>query len=126
MNFKKYYVEGSNGKSNCVIRTFCKLYNKEYDIVFEELCSLAKELDCESFNDVEVFETYMERNKTTKIDYGKDIKVKDLELDNGNYIVFCYDKKDDYHMVVIMDNVIYDKDDKKIDFYTIQIYKDSR
>ena len=61
MKFRQYYVSGSNGKSNCVIRSFCKLFNEEYDNVFEELCVIAKELNLESFNEIEVFETYMEK-----------------------------------------------------------------
>ncbi len=43
MKYENYNISGSNGKSNCVIRSFCKLYNKEYDDVFNELVDIAKE-----------------------------------------------------------------------------------
>ena len=125
MKFSKYYVCGENGKSNCVIRSFCKAFNKEYDEVFDELCNIARELNCESFNDVEVFETYMKRLNVLPIEYGKDIKVKDLKIDNGKYIVFCFDKKDFYHMVTIIDNILYDKNDSSLELYVITLYKEN-
>ena len=123
MKFKKYYICDNDGKSNCVIRSLCKNYNEEYSDVYNELCSIAKELNCDSFNDIEVFETYMKRRNTYRIDYGKDLKVKDLVLENGKYLVFSYDKKEFYHMFSIIDNTVYDKDDKCLDLYVITIYK---
>ncbi len=123
MKYENYNISGSNGKSNCVIRSFCKLYNKEYDDVFNELVDLAKELNCDSFNDIEVFEEYMNRNETYPIEYGKDIKINDLELDDDSYAVFCWDKGDYYHMVPIIDDTLYDKSDKSLDLYTMKVYK---
>ena len=108
MKYSEYFISNKEGKSNCVIRSFCKLYNQEYDVVFNELVELAHELNHNSFNDVEVFEEYMRRHNTIEIE-SKETKIKDLELDSGNYIVFCYDKKDYYHMITIIDNTIYDK-----------------
>ena len=123
MKFSKYYICDNEGKSNCVIRSLSKIYNKEYDDVYNELCNVSKKLKCNSFNDIEVFEYYMKKHNTNPIDYGKNIKIKDLKLNNGKYIVFSYDKKDFYHMVPIIDNVIYDKDDKCLELYTIKIYE---
>lgn len=123
MEYEHYYVANKEGKSNCVIRSFCKLYNEEYDNVFNDLCNIAKEINYDSFNEVEVFETYMKRKNTFDISYDKDIKIKDLKLNDGKYIVFCYDKKDFYHMICIIDNVIYDKSEECFDLYTINIYR---
>lgn len=123
MEYKYYYVANKEGKSNCVIRSFCKLYNEEYDNVFNDLCNIAKEINYDSFNEVEVFETYMKRKNTIDISYDKNIKIKDLKLNDGKYIVFCYDKKDFYHMVCVIDNVIYDKSEECFDLYTINIYR---
>ena len=123
MKFKKYFVANKDGKSNCIIRSFCKLYKEKYDDVYNELCEISKRLNCDSFNDIEVFEEYMKIRNTTAINYGKDIKVKDLKLDKGSYIVFCYDKKDFYHMITIIDDTIYDKNDESFELYTISIYK---
>lgn len=123
MKYSEYFISNKEGKSNCVIRSFCKLYNQEYDVVFNELVELAHELNHNSFNDVEVFEEYMKRHNTIEIE-SKEIKIKDLELDSGNYIVFCYDKKDYYHMITIINNTIYDKTDECLDLYVIKIYKE--
>ena len=123
MKFSKYNVADAKGNSNCVVRSFCKIYNDSYDNVYKKLCSIARELIIDSFNDVKVFETYMIRNQTFLIDYGKNIKVKDLKLGKGNYIVFCWNKKEFYHMVAIIDDIMYDKNDNSLELFTISIYK---
>jgi len=123
MRFNKFYVEDKNGKTNCVIRSFCKLYGGTYEEVINELLSIKDEIKAESFNDIEVFEEYMRRRNTEKIDYGKDKRIKDLDVDNGNYIVFCWDKDNFYHMVTIIDNTLYDKDDTSSNLYAITVYK---
>ena len=122
MKFEEFYISDKNGKSNCVIRSLCKILNKKYDEVYSELCEISNKLNCSSFNDIEVFEMYMKNNNIFKINYEKDGLVKNLKLDNGSYIVFCYDKKDYYHMIPITNNVIYDKDDNCMNLYIISIY----
>ena len=123
MTFKEFYISDKNGKSNCVIRSLCKILNKEYSDVYSNLCKLAENLKCNSFNDIKVFETYMEENNIININYDKDILVRDLKIDNSSYIVFCYDKKDYYHMIPIIDNIIYDKNSDCMDLYVISVYK---
>ena len=125
MTFKEYYISDKNGKSNCVIRSLCKVLNKEYDDVYNDLCKVAQNLNC-SFNDIEVFETYMKNNNIFKINCAKEIKIKNLEIDNSSYIVFCYDKKDYYHMISIIDKVIYDRNIECMNLYVISIYKLSK
>ena len=123
MIFKEFYITDKNGKSNCVIRSLCKVLNKEYNDVYDGLCEVAKKLNCSSFNDIPVFEKYMEDNDIFKISCYNEIKVKDLKIDDFSYIVFCYDKKDFYHMISIIDNVIYDKNSDCMDLYVISIYR---
>lgn len=123
MTFKEFYITDENGKSNCVIRSLCKILNKEYNDVYNDLCKIAEDLKCDSFNDIPVFEKYMEDNNIFKINHDEDIKVKDLKIDNGSYIVFCYDKKEFYHMISIIDNDIYDKNFDFMDLYVISVYK---
>ena len=123
MTFKEFYISDKNGKSNCVIRSLCKILNKKYDEVYNELCKVAQKLKCSSFNDIPVFEKYMRDNDIFKINYEEDIKVKDLRVDNGSYIVFCYDKKEFYHMITIIDNIIYDKNSDCMNLYVISVYK---
>ena len=65
------------------------ILNKEYDDFYSNLYEVAKELNCSSFNDMPVFERYMEDNNIFNVDFYKDIMIKDLKLDDNSYIVFC-------------------------------------
>ena len=123
MNFIEYNLTDENGNSNCVIRSLCKILNKEYDEVLNGLLDTAKALNNESFNDIPVFEEYMKQNNISKLDIEQDKQIKDLKLDNGSYIVFCYNKGDFYHMIPIIDNTVYDKRADSLELYTISIYK---
>jgi len=123
MTFKEFYITDKNGKSNCVIRSLCKILNKEYNDVYNDLCKIAEDLKCDSFNDIPVFEKYMEDNNIFNIDYDKDIMIKDLNLNDNSYVVFCWNKKDYYHMLPIIDNVIYDKNSDCLNLYVISIYR---
>ena len=123
MKYENFYVESKEGKSNCVIRTFNKLFGLEYDTIFNELVNLSKELNCSSFNDVPVFENYLNNHHFLPIETDVDTKIKDLKLSNNQYVIFCWDKKDDYHMIPIINNVIYDKNDRSLEMYPIVIYE---
>lgn len=65
----------------------------------------------------------MEDNNIFNVDFDKDIMIKDLNLNNNSYIVFCWDKNDYYYMVPIIDNTIYDKNSDCMDLYVISVYK---
>ena len=123
MKYTNYYVAGKNGRSNCVIRSLCKLFSEEYDNVYDDLCNIAKQLNCISYNDVEVFESYMQQRNMLLTEYGKDMQIKDLVLTKERYAIFCWDRNEFYHMVSIIDNILYDKDDKSLELYVIKIYK---
>ncbi len=122
MNFEEYYITDSNGKSNCVIRTFAKVFNASYEDVANELSNISKEIN-KDFNDIETFEEYMNKRNFHKIEDGKDLQVKNLNLDNDTYIAFVYDKKDFYHMFPIINNTIYDRNQDCYDLYVITLYK---
>ena len=59
MEFKEFYIEDSNGKSNCVIRSLCKILNKDYNEVLNDLITVQNQINAEIFNDIPVFEKYM-------------------------------------------------------------------
>ena len=122
MKFCEYYISDVNGKSNCVIRSFCKLYNLDYDCVYNELVSISNELNC-NFNDIDVFEEFMKRRNTFKIDYGVNLLIKDINLDKGSYVIFCWDKEDFYHMISCIDGVLYDKNQNYENLSILCIYK---
>ena len=121
MKFKEYYITDNKGNSNCVIRTISKLLNKDYETVEKMLLQIADELN-KSFNDIEVFEKVLFDNNYKEIET-KEIKIKDLELDNSKYAILCYDKKDFYHMIAIINNTLYDRTNEYLDLYVLKIYK---
>jgi hypothetical protein len=123
MKYEYYYVEDENKKTNCIIRAFCKLFNKEYEEVKQELINIAKELNYETYAEIEVFEKYLNDNNYKKIEH-KEEQIKNLKLEKGKYAVFCYDKKDYYHMLPIINNTVYDKTEDNLNLYTITIYKE--
>jgi len=110
-----------NEKGTCLLRTFTKLFNKDYKIIKEELTTLANSLNYEFYNEIEVFEKYLSDNNYVKID-GNNILVSNLTLESGKYAIFAF-KGDFYHMFPIIDNTIYDKDNNCLDLYVISIYK---
>lgn len=122
MKFEEYYICGKDGKSNCVVRSLCKVLNKSYEEVYDDMLRLSQELNVD-FNDVVVFETYMEQNHILKEKDTPDVLVKDLILERGSYIIFCYDKKDWYHMIPLIQNTIYDKNEECLNLYVLSIYK---
>lgn len=123
MKYEYYYAEDNNKKTNCIIRTFCKLFNKEYDAVKQEIINIAKELNYETYAEIEVFEKYLNDKNYIKQEH-KEEQIKNLKLENGKYAVFCYDKKDYYHMLPIINNTVYDKKEDNLNLYTITIYKE--
>ena len=122
MNYNYFYLNDKEGKSNCVIRSFCKIYDMEYDDVSKKLLTISEELNC-NFNDIETFEKFMRLRNTIKLDNYQDELIKDLKLDNGKYIIFCYDKKDFYHMVPVINKTVYDYNNDSLKLYVISIYK---
>lgn len=123
ISYEQYYIEDSAKQSNCVVRSFCKLYNQSYEDVYSELCDIAKELGGRLINDSLVFEEYMKRRNTNPVYFDYGVQIKDLELDDGDYIIFCYDKKDFYHMVPIINNTLYDRTDESLELYPIKVYQ---
>ncbi len=126
MEFKEYYIESKEGESNCVVRTFCKIFNKEYEEVLEALKKIAEELCYDDFNEIEVFETYLEEHGMKALDLGVDSKIKDVVLEKGKYAIFCWDKKQFYHMVPIIDDVVYDKNDECLELFVLTIYGENK
>ena len=122
MRFEKFYITDENGNSNCVIRSISKALNESYSDVYDGINKISKESH-RDFNDIFVFETYMKNNDINKIDYGKNQKIKDLKLDDNTYVIFCWDKKDFYHMITIINNTVYDRTDESLNLYVISIYK---
>lgn len=114
------YYNPSDEKGGCVVRSFSKALNKNYESVEKELLEYAKKLNFESYNEVEVFERYILDNDFIKLEYPNK-KIGDLDLKDGIYVIFC-NKEDFYHMATIINNVLFDKSDVAFDMNAISIY----
>ena len=117
MKFEEYNPASGCG---CVVRTFSKLLNKDVSTVKKDLEKIAKQLGYDEINEIEVFDEYYKENHYEKKDL--DIPVCELKFEKGKYGVFCF-KEDDYHMIAIIDGVIYDKNQRYLDMKVISIYE---
>ena len=118
---KYEYYNPVDERGSCVQRSISKILNKDYYEVKNDLINISKSLNKEDYREVEVFEKYLFDNGATKLDI-KDLLVKDLKLDNAKYIVFCY-KDDWYHMIPIINNIVFDKTKRYLDLIVIAVYK---
>ena len=120
MRFEYYKIDGVN----CVVRSISKLLNKNYKVVKKELLELSKKLGYDFYSEIEVFEKYLANYNYYDIKTKYKGKIKDLNID-GECIVFCYDKKDFYHLAYIKDNILYDSVEENKELYVIKVYKRS-
>lgn len=118
----EYYNPSDDSKS-CVVRTMTKLTGKEYSTVKSELISLSESLGCNTYNDERVFEKYMESHGIYKLKEYSDITVDEFEADNGTYCVYCTNRNGFYHLLPIVDNVIYDRRDDSRKLFVIAVYR---
>ena len=91
IKYEEYFISNKDGKSNCVIRTFCKLFNKDYDTIFNELVDLTHELNRNSFNNDAIIMKGMTSAKVSLMrkSTGKKVNYKITERRPGD-IATCY------------------------------------
>lgn len=119
---KYEYYNPSLERGGCISRAISKALNINYSDVKNDLIKLFIKLKKDDYHDIEVFDVYLNKNGFKKINVKKDELVKNLNLDNGTYIVFCY-QDDLYRMTCIMDNTLYDNKKDSFNLKTITLYK---
>lgn len=119
---KYKYYNPSLERGGCIPRAISKALNINYSDVKNDLIKLSIKLKKDDYHDIEVFDAYLNKNGFKKINVKKDELVKNLNLDNGTYIVFCC-QDDFYHMTCIMDNTLYDNKKDSFNLKTITLYK---
>lgn len=119
---KYEYYNPSLERGGCISRAISKALNINYSDVKNDLIKLSVKLKKDDYHDIEVFDAYLNKNGFKKINVKKDELVKNLNLDNGTYIVFCC-QDDFYHMTCIMDNTLYDTKKDSFNLKTITLYK---
>ena len=117
------YYNPSDESRSCVVRTMTKLTGKEYSTVKAELTALAQELGYETYNEEAVFGQYMAEHGIYKIQEYVDTTVGELELKDGFYCVYSTNHKGFFHLMPVVDNVIYDRRNDSIELYVISVYK---
>ena len=118
MIFKDY--NPSDEKGACVIRSFSKLFNYDFYEMKEELLKFVKDNNYNSYNDIEAFEGYLLNNGYKKLDMNEEV-IKDLNIEHKKCAIFCH-KDDFYHMISVIDGVVYDKDDRCLELNAIKMY----
>ena len=117
------YYNPSDESRSCVVRTMTKLTGKEYSTVKAELTSLAQELGYETYNNETVFGQYMTKHGIYKKTEYENTTVGELELNDGSYCVYSTNHKGFFHLIPIVDNVIYDRRNDSLELYVIAVYK---
>lgn len=117
------YYNPSDESRSCVVRTMTKLTGKDYATVKAELTDLASKNGCESYNDEAVFSRYMAEHGIHKMQEYGNTTVGELKLDDGIYCVFATNRNGFYHLMPVVDNVIYDRRDDCRSLYVIAVYK---
>lgn len=117
IKFSKY-----DGNGNCIIRSFSLIFKARSSDIYDDLCNIRDRIGCDSYTDILVFELYLKEHHCYMID-SFCCQIKDLSLDSGSYIIFCWDRNDYYHMVPVIDGILYDKSMESMGLYVIKIYR---
>ena len=118
---KYEYYNPVDERKSCIYRAISKSLNRDYLEVKNEIDELKEKLNTDDSQ--LVFETYLKKYNYNIEDKYKDNNIFDIEYSDNN-IVFAH-SDDWYHMVCIIDNVLYDKYniDKLKNMKIIRIYK---
>ncbi len=115
------YYNPVDEKGSCVQRSISKILDKDYNETKQELIELSKSLGYEDYRETIVFETYLSNHNIVEITQ-EFTTIKELKLEPGKYIIFG-NKEDWYHMVCLIDNTFYDKNENYKELNIIKIYK---
>lgn len=115
---KLEYYNPIDEHGGCVIRAISKSLDKDYYIVKEELKQINE-------NYTAIFEEYLLNNNFNIDESYKNKLLFDIVLE-GNNVVLAHDN-DWYHLICVIDNVIYDKctKDELKNMKVIKVYKKS-
>ena len=118
---KYEYYNPVEEKGSCVQRSLSKILNKDYEETKKELIELSISLGYTDYREIEVFENYMKQHNILELTQ-EFTTIKELNLEPGKYIIFGT-KEDWYHMVCLINNTFYDKNENYKDLNIIKIYK---
>lgn len=117
------YYNPSDEPRSCVVRTMTRLTGKDYQTVKKELTALAEETGFSGYNEQAVFESYMAAHGFSRCENVSGMQVKTLQLSSGMYCIFCTNRSDFYHLMPVIDGVIFDRRDDCQDLYVLAVYQ---
>ena len=117
------YYNPSDETRSCVVRTMTKLTGKAYQTVRDELTALASEFGYPEYNAPAVFEHYLAQHGFVKSEDSGGLQVRALRLARGTYCVFCTNGEDFFHLMPVIDGVIYDRRDDCQDLSVLAVYE---
>lgn len=120
---KVEYYNPSDEKHSCMFRSLSKALNKSFDNVKDELRELGNSMGINDLLDDRVFEAFLQKNGYKTVDKYNDSMLLDNNYDGVNLVYSYHDEW--YHMVCIIDNIIYDKFDldRLKNLKIIKVYK---
>ena len=117
------YYNPSDEKRSCVVRTMTKLTGKDYQTVRQELTALAEETGYPDYNEPTVFEQYLAEHDYFRCMDDCGVQVKELMLSDGAFCVFCTNHEEFYHLMPVIDGVIYDRRNDCQELYVLAVYR---
>ena len=99
----------SDEHGSCIARTLTLLSGKPYPAVRAELDALAGALGFDTYTETAVFEEYLARLGFYPADGYTGVRMDALTLPAGRFCVICTDGAGFYHMLPVIDSVIYDR-----------------
>ena len=117
------YYNPSDESRSCVVRTMTKLTGREYQTVKNELTALAQEMGYPEYNEPAVFERCLKSHGFAKCAEGGGLQVGALRPDRGIYCVFCTNQAGFYHLMPVIDGVIYDRRNDSQELYVLAVYR---
>lgn len=108
---------------SCVARTMTKLTGLPYDTVKQELAALASDMGYPEWNETAVFEAYLAKHGLNKIMGDSGIQVQALPDMDGICCIFCTNRDGFYHLMPVVDGVIYDRRDAYRGMFVLAVYQ---
>ena len=116
-------IKLDSNEKNFFIKIISLLTGIDYHKVEEDYLYHVECNKLSKAQDKRVIKSFLETYHTDEIKIGKKIKLKDLKLDSGKYIIFCKDKVDFDHAIYLSDGKVYARYKNLLDINVSKVYK---
>lgn len=116
-------IKNEKNEKNFLIKCISLLTEIDYKNTEEDYLNFLKREKIKKSSEKTIINKFIKLFHLEPIKHNNKTKLKDLDLDDGKYIVFCKDKLDFDHTIYIDQNRIYAKYKNLLDSYVVKIYK---